>query len=65
MNKNIRRQLMIATSLQLVDARKAQTPMGRWQSLSHGRHAASELFAKASERPKTTHVPIRHIGLNE
>ena len=65
MNKNFRRQLMIATSLQLVDARKEQTPVGRWQSLSHKHRALSEIFNKLADQPKPAPVPIRHLGLNE
>ncbi len=66
MDKNLRKQLAIATSLQLVDHRKRHSVVGHAEAASQavGQIAAGPPVLP-DERRVSKRLPVRHAGLNE
>ncbi len=66
MNKLVRKQLILATALQLVDRRKADSSAGqRERDMRPGRYAARGSSIKLPDFAAVKALVIRHFGLNE
>jgi hypothetical protein len=65
MNKTFRKQLAIATSVQLVNTRKKRGSLGQDDLASRAGRQVGAAQAASGERHVGQREPLRHAGINE